>query len=69
MPLRRTYSVERVPAWLRPWWLEIAYWEFDALTAVCYPLGIHFIVRAWHRFNPSIGERKIAAWRARSASR
>lgn len=63
MRLRRTYSVDRLPAWLRPWWMGIAYWDCTVITAVCYPLGLHWIVRAWHRLVPSREERAVAAWK------
>jgi|ERR1035437_9254346 hypothetical protein len=31
-----------------PWWLGLAYWEHDSMTAVCLPIPLNRIVR-WAR--------------------
>jgi hypothetical protein len=60
--LRRTFHVDWIPAWKRPWWYGIAYWEWDKTTAVGYPLGLHWIARIYRRFNPTPEQRAIEAW-------
>lgn len=47
---RRVYglSVGR-PAWKRPRYYAIAWWEYDLLTAVAYPIGLHLVMRWLHR--------------------
>lgn len=49
---RRTYgAASALPTGRRPWYYGIAYWEWDAVTAVCYPLGVHLLVRVWRRWH------------------
>lgn len=31
-----------------PWWLGIAYWEWDRARAVCYPIPLNLLVRGFY---------------------